>query len=374
MGEERRGRVEDRDDRSTGSKQAGVDDQRDVGGVGLEDLGRAHWAQAEVATALGDQVLSDPEEVWLSRFRDATLLVLAVVAHGHGATVRGVRRATGQLPGTTRVSLHRLQRAGLLVCERRPGPDHWFATPDGIRLGVTPYVTRLLGAAQPLWRGWWGDWSVGRFRAVGTAHGSPIFSPAYTLSEVNDPETLRQVIRDGTRDDRAYALTKLIALKDLRSQPILRDVASCRGDEEPLARQAVIALGHFDTPASRETLIEIAATRDSIMREAAARSLGLLRAREAVPTLVELLGFPSEPVRAAAVGALGRIGDGSAAGSMATALNDAHSDVRHAARRALVELGASEQLEHNQARSWLLRKFDANRAQRHARELRDRRR
>jgi hypothetical protein len=62
------------------------------------DPGRAQWAEAERATALGDKVLPDPEAVRLAEFRDATLLVLAVVAHAHGATAREIRRATGQLP------------------------------------------------------------------------------------------------------------------------------------------------------------------------------------------------------------------------------------------------------------------------------------
>lgn len=333
--------------------------------VAVEDPGHAHWREAEVATALGDRVLPDPQEVWLSRFRDATLLVLAVVAHAHGASVRELRRATGQVPGATRIALRRLRDAGLVERERRAGPDHWYATPAGVRLGVTPYVTRLLAAARPLRRGWWGAWSVGRFRDVGTTQGPPIFSPAYTLAGVNDPDALGDVIRTGTHDDRAYAVTKLVALRDPASVPVLLEVCARRGDEEPLARQAVIALGHFDTPSSRQMLVEIAASRDSIMREAAARSLGRLRAREALPTLTTLVSYPSAPVRAAAIRALGRIGDPDAATSIATALGDSHHDVRHVARAALEQLGAARQLENNPSRTWPLRKLDAQRARRH---------
>ena len=57
------------------------------------------WPDAAAATALGDTIAPDPEEVWLSRLRDATLLVLGVVAHAHGASAKEIRRATGQLPG-----------------------------------------------------------------------------------------------------------------------------------------------------------------------------------------------------------------------------------------------------------------------------------
>jgi HEAT repeat protein len=332
-----------------------------------QDPDRAHWAQAEAATALGDQVVPDPEQVWLSRFRDRTLLVLAVVAHAHGLTAREIRRSTARLPGSTRWSLRLLRRAGLVERARRAGPDHWFATPRGIRLGVTPYVTRLLAAAKPLWKGWWGAWSVGRFRNVGTTHGPPIFSPAYALADVHDPAELGEVIRTGTHDDRAFALTKLIALNDPASVPVLRELAGERGDEEPLARRAAVALGHVDTPASRSTLIEIAAKRDSLMREAAARSLGRLRATEALPTLVELVGFPSAPVRVAAIGALERIGEASAADDIGPALADSHRDVRRRARHALVGLGDSERLLRNPHRIWPLRKVDGMRARRHQR-------
>jgi HEAT repeats len=315
-----------------------------------------------IATSLGDTILPDPEEVSLSRFRDATLLVLGVVAHAHGASAKEVRRATGQWPGAVQLSLRHLERDGLVEREHRPGADHWFATHEGTRLGVTPYVTRLLGAIKPLWSGWWGDWSVGRFRNVGTNHGPPIFSPAYALSDVNEPEALAEVIRTGVHDDRAYAVTKLIALKDPASVEILCEVARRRDEEEPLARQAVIALGSFATPTSIDTLIDIAGHRDSLMREAAARSLGRLQTTRAIPTLIELIGYASEPARAAAVRALGRIGDTSTATAIAVALADSDVVVRHCARHTLVQLGAVEQLKNNPRRIWPLRMIDVSRA------------
>jgi hypothetical protein len=298
-----------------------------------------HWADAALATERGDRVADDPEEVWLSRYRDATLLVLGVVAHAHGATAGQVRHATGRLPGLERASLHSLQRAGLVERERRHGGAVWFATPQGTRLGVVPYVTRLLAAIKPLHRGSAAAWSVGRFRNVGTTHGPPIFSPAYKLASVEDPEALGEVIATGAQDDRAYALTKLIALQDPASTRILCEVARGRGAEEPLARQAAVALGSFRTPASIETLIEIAGQRDSIMREAAARSLGRLRAADAVPVLSQLLSFPSEPVRLAAARALGQIGQVASAPALARACADPDRHVRHAARHRWCSLG-----------------------------------
>ncbi len=318
---------------------------------------------AAIATALGDTIPPDPEEVWLSRLRDATLLVLGVVAHAHGASAKEIRRATGQWPGAVRLSLRSLRRAGLVEREHRPGPDHWYATPEGTQLGVVPYVTRLLSAIVPLYRGRpWRGWSVGRFNAIGTEHGPPIFRPSVTLADVNEPEALAAVIRTGIHDDRAYAVTKLIALKDPASVEILREVAQRHGEGEPLARQAAIALGSFSTPSSIDTLIDLAGHRDSLVREAAARSLGRLHATKAIPTLIKLIGYGSEPVRAAAVRALGQIGDPSAVTAIAVALTDSDSSVRRCARHALVQLGAIEQLKNNPMRLWPLRVIDVSRA------------
>jgi HEAT repeat protein len=318
---------------------------------------------AAVATSLGDTVLPDPTEVWLSRFRDATLLVLAVVAHAHGASAKEIRRASGQCRLAVRLSLHSLQRAGLIEREYRPGTDHWFATPEGTQLGVVPYVTRLLSAIVPLYRRQpWRGWSVGRFNAIGTEHGPPIFRPSVTLADVNEPEALAEVIRTGIHDDRAYAVTKLIALKDPASVEILREVAQRHGEDEPLARQAAIALGSFPTTSSIDALIDIAGHRDSFVREAAARSLGRLHATKAIPTLIELIGYDSEPVRAAAVHALGRIGDPSAVTAIAVALTDSDGSVRRCARHALVQLGAVEQLKNNPMRLRPLRVIDVGRA------------
>lgn len=318
--------------------------------------------EAAVATALGDEVPPDPEELWLGRYRDATLLVMGVVAHGHGMGAREIRHATGQWPGAERISLNSLRRAGLVVRERRPGPDHWFATRDGLRLGIVPYVTRLLAAVTPRFRGHQLGWSVGRFAPVGTEHGPPVFRPSFTLAKVDDPAALAEVIRNGTDDDRTYALTKLIALDDPAAVPALREIAQRHGDDELLARRAVGGLGHFATPESIDALLDLAATRDSIIREAAARSLGRLRVPQAIPTLLRLLSYPSALVRAAAVTALGRIGERSVAPQMAGALGDRDAVVRHCARHALIRLGATHELMSNPRRLWPLRLLDGRRA------------
>jgi hypothetical protein len=298
--------------------------------------------EAAVATALGDEVPPDPEAQWLSRLSDATLLVMAVVAHGHGVSARDVRRSTGRwLLGVMR-SLHELERFRLAERKHRPGPDYWFATAIGTRLSVTPYVCRLLDAAKPFWTGDpYGGWSIGAFNKIGTEHGPPIFRPSVALADVNDVDALANVLRTGLRDDRAFALTKLIALKDPRSAGVLRDVAQTHGEDELLARRAVIALASFGDPATIAMLIDTCAHRDSLMREAAAHSLGVLRAGEAVPALIELIAYESAPVRVAAVVALEQIGDPSALAAVETALGDQDSQVRHCARHTARHLRAA---------------------------------
>jgi hypothetical protein len=324
---------------------------------------RAHWRGAAEATALGDRVLPDPVEAWPSRLRDSTLLVLAVVAHEHEVSVKEIRRAVGHRR-ITRLSLRTLERLELVGCERRPGHNLWYPTPEGAQLGVTPYVARLLSAIRPRYRGYPREgMSVGRFRNVGTMHGPPIFSPAWTLEKVTDPQILAKSIRSGTKDAREYALSRLVALNDPASVKVLCEIVqTTRGNDEEFIRKGVIALGSFDSPAAVDTLIDIASHRDSLMREPAVRALGRLRAPAAIPVLIDLINYPSEPVRAAALTALGRIGDQASADAVAIALEDSHFEVRHSAREALVKLGAIEQLRHNRRRFLPLRALDTSHA------------
>jgi hypothetical protein len=317
-----------------------------------------HWTEAEAATALGDEMPLTAEAQWLSRFRDGTLLALAVVTHAHGATTRQLDHATGHWYPSVRISLRSLERAGLV--EHEPSPTAtthlarhrlWLATLEGTRLGITPYVCRVLDAAKPRFTGHPASgWSAGRFRLLGTEKGPPIFRPSWELAEVTDPQKLADVVRTGTHDDREFALAKLIALNEPSSVAALAEIAQICGSDEELARKATIALGSFATPDSVAALIDLAGHRDSWIREAAARSLGRVHAAQAIPTLEELLAYPNPQVRAAAVTALGRIGDQTARNAILPALADPQFVVRHCARHALITLGAADELRNNKAR------------------------
>jgi HEAT repeat protein len=126
-------------------------------------------------------------------------------------------------------------------------------------------VTRLLAATKPLWRGAPKDWSVTRFRDVGTSHGPPIFSPAYALAAVHDPAKLGEVVRTGTHDDRAYALTKLIALNDPASAPV--------------RAAAVGALGRIGGAAARDGIATALGDSDRQVRRCARHARRHLRAQ-----------------------------------------------------------------------------------------------
>ena len=286
-----------------------------LGRPAVNASGRAHWAQAEEATLLGDKLPLTTEEKWLAQYRDATLLALGVVSHEHGTTARHVGRATGQWYLSVRVSLRNLERAGLVERDPPDGGvsgfarrDRWLATVEGTRLGVTPYVSRLLQAAKPRYAGRpLRGWSGARFRTLGTENGPPIFRPSFALADVTDPTVLSEALSSRVQEDRKFALAKLIALNDPASVTVLAEVAHRGGTDEQLAHDATVALSRFHTAESVAALIELASHRDSYIREAAVRSLGRLRAVEAIPVLEDLASYPSPSVRSAADTALARI-------------------------------------------------------------------
>jgi HEAT repeat protein len=76
------------------------------------------------------------------------------------------------------------------------------------------------------------------------------------------------------------------------------------------------------------------------IRAAAARHLGHIGARDAVPALVRLLNDADETVRTAAATALGKIGDPRAVSRLLEAINDPHPSVRARVIGSLGEIGA----------------------------------
>ncbi len=190
-------------------------------------------AEAAAATELGDEVPRDAEEVWLSR------LLSTWPCWCWPSWPMHTRRALARSVMASDVS-----GRGRCICR--------FA----------PCSARL-----------WSPVSIDRART--------------TLAHVTDPQVLSEAIRTGTADDRAYAVTKLVALRDPASVPLPRG-----GRLERAARRNCLPdeqsshWSSFSTSQSSDALIDIATHRDSILREAAARALGRLQAAQAVPTRV----------------------------------------------------------------------------------------
>jgi HEAT repeat protein len=98
-----------------------------------------------------------------------------------------------------------------------------------------------------------------------------------------------------------------------------------------------------------EPLIELMrTTKDMSVLQQAARGLGILGDREAVPALAELLGDRKAPLvaRREAAFALGKSGGPAAENSLLLACKDAHSPVADAAEQALFILSAEKSKTH----------------------------
>jgi HEAT repeat protein len=124
----------------------------------------------------------------------------------------------------------------------------------------------------------------------------------------------------------------------------LRDLAA------EVACGAAAALGKIKEPAVVDALITVVVNADnffhSTVRAAAARSLGQIGDRRAVPCLLQALRDPIAEVSAEAVGALGEIRDGAAVPPLLAAAANADGYfapmVRLAAVQALGRLDSSE--------------------------------
>jgi len=108
---------------------------------------------------------------------------------------------------------------------------------------------------------------------------------------------------------------------------------------------AAWALGYLEKDGGRAVpaLVE-RARQDEVLEvvEAAIKSLGMLKAPEAVPLLVEALYYADAVLRRTAAESLGQIGKPDAVGPLVAALGDDTADVRLAVIRALGAIGNAE--------------------------------
>jgi len=144
------------------------------------------------------------------------------------------------------------------------------------------------------------------------------------------------------RNFAAFASARLGAPDAGVARELLRLVAESDDDAAPGFAEALARLG----PARAEALpglVRALSAGQARQRAAAARTLGLLQARDAVPALAGALGDDEAAVRAQAALALARIGEaGEALPALRTALRDDDPWVREEAARALGLLAAPD--------------------------------
>lgn len=130
---------------------------------------------------------------------------------------------------------------------------------------------------------------------------------------------------------------------DDNGQPFVdRLLATLRHPEPTRAGLAIDLLaGRLHEPRAVQPMVELLGrTRDAAILVQAARGLGELGDRQAIPALVRLLGDPERPyvARRAAALALGRLGGSVATRALQAAVDDPRPSVAAAAREALQNL------------------------------------
>ncbi len=137
------------------------------------------------------------------------------------------------------------------------------------------------------------------------------------------------------------AFEQLITLGENAVEPLQNLLKS--GSREELRAAAVFALYRISTPGAMNGLLSALDDKSVVIRTAAARVLGLAKAKEAVDKLGEMVQKDEAPVRRQAATALGQIGD--ARGVEPLILASANPDdrfVEHAITYALILLGKTE--------------------------------
>ena len=134
-----------------------------------------------------------------------------------------------------------------------------------------------------------------------------------------DPRALRAFLQDPDRLVRGLAATGFLQMKDPDSvQVMLRFI----GDRDPfLAEIGLIGLSQLRATTGVEGILK-AMEKHPKAREVAFRTLGQLKAKEALPAVVGYLRSELPADRIGALNALGAIGDPGSAGAVAGLLDD----------------------------------------------------
>jgi putative membrane-bound dehydrogenase-like protein len=156
------------------------------------------------------------------------------------------------------------------------------------------------------------------------------------------PNDLVMLLNDKRFAVRDRAMCEL-ATRGAESLPAL--AAAIQGDPSPRARPlAGWTLCRIEGDNARSDIRKALADADDGVRQAAARTAGIQRDKQAVSALVDLLRAPTFPVRREAATALGRIGDSSAVPALLAALGEPSDRfLDHALIFALIRLDDRQQ-------------------------------
>ena len=151
---------------------------------------------------------------------------------------------------------------------------------------------------------------------------------------------LLRALHDRDREVRAAAARSLGRLRAVDAVEELTEALATASVPHLVAARALLEIGE---PALAP-LLGLLARPDAVLRATAATLVGLLGSAQDAPVLIEQLSDPSAEVREQAAIALGRIGSESATAALIAALNDRIGFVRAAAADALGAVGDQEAL------------------------------
>lgn len=157
---------------------------------------------------------------------------------------------------------------------------------------------------------------------------------AFALGDMGSPRAIPALISaldDRHREVRSAAARSLGLLAATDAVPHVIDCLVSRRVPRGVAAFALVTIGS----AARDQLRALLVHGDAAVRSAAAELLGFVGSPADAPLLISLLEDPAAVVRSAAAGALGRVGSDTAAEALREALDDPEAGVRTAAARSL---------------------------------------
>ncbi len=151
-------------------------------------------------------------------------------------------------------------------------------------------------------------------------------------------EALLAVVRNGGEDS-LVRRRAIESISYLGNETVRDIIASAYADEDTAMRAtAIFGMGRSADPYWRRTLAEELYSNDSQIRYEAARAVGELEYKAAVPRLIELLEDPDREVQAAAITALGQVGGKEAKEALVELVEGEDEVNREIAQDALDEL------------------------------------